>query len=116
MTTTETTNATRTGCTATRVYRGKRCVVQITTPDGKTHELAGARAERAVAAIVFRVGEPEHDGHFAGFAAGWYAEGLRRTVYAAHGKAASMRKPIPAGHCGLNVLEARVVLVKDATA
>jgi hypothetical protein len=115
MTTTETTNATRTGCTATRVYRGKRCVVQITTPDGKTHELGGKRAERAVAAIVYELGEHKQaDGSFSTQAAGWYVEGLRQTVYAADTKAAAIAKPT--GWYGHNVLAARVVLVKDATA
>jgi len=116
MNTTETTT-TATDCTATRAYRGKRCVVQITTPDGKTHELGGKRAERAVAAIVFELGEQrEADGtlsvHRA--TAGWYVEGLRQTVHAAHTKAAAIAKPT--GWYGPNVLAARVVLVKDATA
>lgn len=115
MNATETTNATRTGCTATRVYRGKRCVVQITTPDGKTHELGGARAERAVAAVVFELGGIALD-KWNPFDAGWYVDGLRRNVYAAHTRANQIAAPRPTGWYGREVLGAHVVLVKDATA
>jgi hypothetical protein len=119
MTTTETTTA---PATAVRFYRGKRCVVRITTPDGTTHELAGKRAERAAAAVIYRLGERTEAAHaetLFGYSvtAGWHIEGLRQTIYAAHTRAAAIaRQTGPWGYYGRHVLEATTVFVHDAEA
>jgi hypothetical protein len=100
--------------TATRkTTNAGNATIEVTFDDGTTAKVGGKRAARAAAVVVWRAGDWEARNEWENpVKPGWYVEGCRQSVYAAHSLANKIRnKPRWAGRPHDEVV---VLVVDDA--
>jgi len=93
-----------------------KATIEITFDDGTTAKVGGKRAARAAAVVVWKAGEYVSTSEWdkTVYGPGWYVEGCRQSVYAAHlvrnailGKPRNAYRPYD---------EVKVLVVTDAEA
>lgn len=98
--------------TITRTYNDAgKATIQIGFEDGTKETLRGERCRRAVAAVVYHLGDNMEPNSWANGLKGWHCEGVRKSVYAADQlRTKILKRKTWRGH---EVLCVKVLIVPD---